>query len=147
MKIDKKYLEEIIKHCQKEYPKEACGILAGKIVQRSAKSVERIVSKVYRMKNISESPQTCYFMEPSEQFKVFKEMRKQNLELVSIYHSHTNTNAYPSKRDCDMAFYPEAIYIIISCSFNVQQKAFNEPEVRGFKIIEGEIKEEKINIE
>jgi hypothetical protein len=46
-----------------------------------------------------------------------------------------------------MAFYPEAIYVIISCSFNVQRKAFNEPEVRGFKIIEGEIKEEKINIE
>lgn len=136
IKIDKKYLLEIIQHCREEYPKEACGILAGKIVEHSILNIERI----YKMKNISENPETCYFMEPEEQFKVFKEMRNLNLKLVGIYHSHTGTSAYPSKRDVDMAFYPEAIYVIISL------KNFDNPDVRGFKIIEGKIEEEKIEI-
>lgn len=137
MKIDEKYLEEIIEHCKNEYPKEACGILAGKISHRL---MEKTVTKVYKMKNVSENPETCYFMQPEEQFKVFKEIRQLEIEMLAIYHSHTNTSAYPSKRDIEMAFYPEAVYIIISL------QDFDKPKIRGFKMTEGEIKEERIEI-
>ncbi|MCM8787422.1 MAG: Mov34/MPN/PAD-1 family protein, partial [Candidatus Omnitrophica bacterium] len=102
--------------------------------------------KVYKMTNVSENPETCYFMNPEEQLKVFKEMRKLGLEMIGIYHSHANSPAYPSQRDCELAFYPEADYLIISCSFNIQRSMFNEPEVRAFKITEGKIQEEKIII-
>lgn len=127
--LTKEELQEIIKHCQKEYPKEACGILAG----NNGKA-----SKVYKMANTSDNPQTCYFMEPGEQLKIFKEMRRLNLEMLGIYHSHSETEAYPSQRDCEMAFYPEASYIIISL------QNFDKPEMHAFKIVEGNIKEEKI---
>ena len=124
--------QEIIKHCQKEYPKEVCGILAGK---------ENKISKVYEMANISESPETCYLMNPEEQLKVFKEMRNLGIEMLGIYHSHSSSFAYPSRRDCEMVFYPEVDYVIISL------KDYNNPDVRAFKIIEGKIEEEKIEID
>lgn len=138
MKIDKEYLKEIIKHCQDEYPKEACGVVAGEIVKNKKCNMKRIAKKVYKMKNTSDAPETCYFMEPPEQFSVFKEMREMGYELLGIYHSHTNSPAYPSKRDMDLAFYPEAIYIIISLM------DFNCPQINGFKIVENKIYEEEI---
>ncbi|MFN3551070.1 MAG: Mov34/MPN/PAD-1 family protein [Endomicrobiia bacterium] len=142
--LTKQQYQEIINHAKEEYPKEACGILAGRTVQSSMFSVQRKVEKVYRMTNVSEKPEVCYFMDPQEQLKVFKEIRQLGLEMLGIYHSHSNTPAYPSQRDCELAFYPEASYVIIS--FNVQHSMFNEPEVRAFKIIEGKIEEDKVVI-
>lgn len=141
--LEKKQFQEVIKHCQKEYPKEACGILAGRYagqpsVPEQSEGNSGLVRKVYKMKNTSENPETCYFMEPKEQLKVFKEMRGLGIEMLGIYHSHSGTSAYPSQRDCEMAFYPEACYVIISL------QDFNNPDVRAFRIIEGKIAEEKI---
>ncbi len=141
--LEKKQFQEIRKHCQKEYTKEACGILAGRHVGQSSvpeqsEGNSSMVRKVYKMTNTSKNPETCYFMEPKEQLKVFKEMRGLGIEMLGIYHSHSGTSAYPSQRDCEMAFYPEVSYIIISL------QDFDNPDVRAFRIIEGKIKEEKI---
>jgi proteasome lid subunit RPN8/RPN11 len=161
MIIDRDALEQIIRHCQGEYPKEACGILAGKIspqsIVHSPQSIvysprpivdsqqstdhspqSKIVSKVYKMTNASESPETCYFMKPEQQLKVFKEMRQLGIEMLGIYHSHPSGPTYPSQKDVEMAFYPEVDYVIVSL------KDFNNPEIRAFKITEGKI-EESIN--
>jgi proteasome lid subunit RPN8/RPN11 len=141
--LKKKQFQEITKHCQEEYPKEACGILAGRYVgepsvPEQGEDTSGTVEKVYRMRNISENPETCYFMEPKEQLRVFKEMGRLGIEMLGIYHSHSGTSAYPSKLDCEMAFYPEASYVIISL------QDFNNPDVHAFRIIESRIQEEKI---
>lgn len=131
MIIDKGKLEQIIEHCQKEYPGEACGILAGK---------NNTVEKIYKMKNISETPDKFYFMDPEEQLKVFKNIRNLDMEMQAIYHSHVNSAPYPSKSDMEMAFYPECLYLIISL------KDMDNPCVRCFKIAGGRIEEDKIII-
>ncbi len=124
------YFEEVIEHSKREYPNEACGILAGKNGQ---------VKKVYPMTNIEKSPLT-YLADPREQFKVIKEMRKLGLELVGIYHSHPESEPYPSKRDLEMAFYPEAIYLIISL------KDIKKPKVKAFRIKDSQFEEVKIKV-
>ncbi|MCM8784924.1 MAG: Mov34/MPN/PAD-1 family protein [Candidatus Omnitrophica bacterium] len=129
--LTKEQYVSIVNHTKKEYPKEACGILAG---------INGRVIKVYKMANISDNPESCYFMKPEEQIKVFKEMRQLGIEMLGIYHSHSNTSAYPSQRDCELAFYSEVDYLIISL------KNFNNPEIRAFKIVKGKIYEEKIII-
>jgi len=131
MKISKKHLSEIVNHCEKDYPKESCGILAGK---------NNIVEKVYKMKNVSDKPEICYFMDPKEQINVMKEIRISDMELLAIYHSHINVKAYPSKRDIELAFYPDAFYIIVS----VFDKKFQEMNI--FKIINGEILDAEFEI-
>ena len=143
MKIDKVHLSEMIQHCQKDYPNEACGILAGKIRPECAEEGSRRhgkVEKVYQMINTDKSAST-YFMDPKEQLKVMKEIRNQGLEMVGIYHSHLETEAYPSAHDVELAFYPEVSYVIVS----INDK--NNPSIRSFKIMEGEISEEEVKIE
>lgn len=140
--LTKTQFNDIINHAKKEYPKECCGIVAGNVIQQSEVNSQqsKVVTKVYRMTNVSENPETCYFMKPEEQLKVFKEMRQLGIEMLGIYHSHAYSPAYPSQRDCELAFYPEADYIIISL------RDFSNPEVRAYKILEGKIVEEKIVI-
>lgn len=129
--LKKESLEQIVIQSKREFPNEACGILAGR---------EGRAGKVYAMSNIDKSPST-YFMDAKEQLLVMKEMRNLGLEMVGIYHSHVASPAYPSGHDVEMAFYPEASYVIVSLADK------NKPAVRSFKIKEGVITEEEIKIE
>ncbi len=127
--IDKKQFEEIVQSAQTAPTHEVCGILAG--------TADR-VTKVYRMKNTSETPEHCYFMDPLEQLKVLKDIRRQQLAMVGIYHSHPDSAAYPSARDVELAFYDEVHYLIVS----LRDKT--KPAARAFKITGGEISEQEI---
>jgi proteasome lid subunit RPN8/RPN11 len=91
------------------------------------------------MENIEKSP-VSFFMDPKEQIKVLKEMRNLGLEMIGIYHSHPQSEPYPSAKDISLAFYPEVSYVIISLKYK-------EPSVKSFKIKEGKVEEEKIEIE
>ena len=96
--LKKRAFQEIIAHCQGEYSKEACGILAGRpgpwikctgpddrCEPVGAREQEGKLSKIYKMVNTSEAPGICYFMDPKEQLKVFKEMRQSGIEMMGIY--------------------------------------------------------------
>lgn len=128
--LSKELFIQIGKHCKEELPDEACGILAGK-----ADSVE----KAYAMINADKSPEN-FIMDPAEQLKVMKELRNLGLEMVGIYHSHVASEAYPSARDIELAFYPEARYCIVTL------KDKNDPRMRAFRIKEGKITEEEVSI-
>ncbi len=123
-------LRRIYEHCDSEYPNEACGILAGH---------NGTVEKLYSMKNAEASP-SFYVMDPQEQFRVMKEMRQAGLHLVGIYHSHTGSQAYPSSTDVSLAYYPEAVYLIVTLLDR------NRPVSRGFTIIDGTITEVPVTV-
>jgi len=124
-------LKMITEHAIREFPNEACGILAGNQAR---------VKKVYEMVNAQKSPET-FFMDAREQLKVMKEIRNKGEEMIGIYHSHVASLAYPSSHDVELALYPEASYVIISI------KDKKNPSVRSFKIAEGKITEEELEIE
>lgn len=128
--LRKKFLDKIIAQSAKEFPNEACGILAGR---------DDKVERVYEMANADASPST-FLMEPKEQLKVMKEMRDSGIEMIGIYHSHVASHAYPSAHDVELALYPEASYAIIS----LENK--KNPVIRSFKIQEGNIREEDVRI-
>lgn len=137
--LNKKQIEELIEHSKKESPNEACGILAGKAHLKQSR-MDRKVEKIYQMINTDKSSKT-FFMDPKEQFKVMKEIRKLELEMVGIYHSHLETEAYPSAHDVELAYYPEVSYAIISI------KDKDKPSIRSFDVKEGKITEEEVKIE
>ena len=41
------------------------------------------------------------------------EIDDEGLDLGAIYHSHTRSAPYPSQTDINLAFYPDALYIIV----------------------------------
>lgn len=124
--IPKEIFDEMLAHCKENYPKEACGILAGNGNE---------VKKIYKMINIENSP-VSYMLDSKEQFRVMKEIRQENLSMLAIYHSHPTSMPYPSAKDVELAFYDVA-YIIISL-------ISEEPIAKGYSIKSGCIKE--INI-
>jgi proteasome lid subunit RPN8/RPN11 len=129
--LDKEKAKKLIEHAKREGPDEACGILAGAGSQ---------VKVVYEMTNTDKSA-TTFFMDPKEQLGVLKKIRNASLEMVGIYHSHPHTEAYPSAHDIEMAFYPEASYVIVSL------KDGDNPALRSFKIRDANVEEEKLEIE
>ena len=134
--LDKEKTKKLIEHAQKESPNEACGLLAGLVKEGDKTRCE--VKKVYEMTNTNKSP-TRFFMDPAEQLKVLKDIRSLGLQMVGIYHSHPHSKAYPSAHDVEMAFYPDASYVIIS----LEDK--KKPCVKSFRIAEGKITEEAIS--
>jgi len=123
-------LQKIIEHCDREYPNEACGILAG--------SGSR-VDTVYSLLNEKPSP-AFYRIDSKEHFRVIREMREACKELIGIYHSHTGSPAYPSSTDVELAYYPEAVYVIVSL---MDRK---NPLVKGYLICEEKITEVPLSI-
>ncbi len=129
--INQKDFLHILEHVISELPNEGCGILAGKRGR---------VILVYPATNTEKSPER-YLMDPREQADAIQDMRRRDLEIVGIYHSHVNGPAYPSQRDLQMAYYPDAVYVIISLEDP------ERPEIRGFWIREGTIREEEISFQ
>ena len=109
--IPKQFYDAMIQQALAEHPNECCGLLAGLSAGQEGKDSR--VTQIYKMTNTQHSP-VNYLMDPREQFVAFKEIRKKGLELLAIYHSHPNTQAYPSKTDVRLAYYPEAAYLILS---------------------------------
>jgi [CysO sulfur-carrier protein]-S-L-cysteine hydrolase len=128
--IKKTDLQSICEHCNREYPNEACGILAGR---------DGRVERVYPMIN-AEPGRNSYVMDPQQQFGVMKDLRRAGLDLVSIYHTHVSSEAYPSSKDIALAYYPESVYLIVSL---LDRK---KPRTRGFTIADGNIVEVPIKI-
>jgi proteasome lid subunit RPN8/RPN11 len=127
--IPRYLLNEVISHCQEVYPKEACGILAGK---------DGVVLKVYKMRNI-ENSNISYMMDSKEQFTVMENVRKEGLDMTAIYHSHPELDAYPSLKDTKLAFYPDSVYVIVSL-------LDREPKIKAFTIKEGKVEEVEVKV-
>jgi proteasome lid subunit RPN8/RPN11 len=125
MRLPKSFADAIIEQARSEHPNEACGLLAG---------TNGEATKLFRMTNAERSP-VIFRMEPAEQLRIFNEIDDAGLDLIAIYHSHTRSPAYPSATDVSLAYYPEAVYLIVSL------RDENAPEMRGFRITDGKVSE------
>jgi proteasome lid subunit RPN8/RPN11 len=125
-------LEAVVEHARLEFPNECCGLLAGRGTR---------VERLYRGSNIDRSPYT-YRLDPQEQLRFFKAIDAEGLELLGIYHSHTQSAAYPSKTDVARAFYPDAVYVIVS--LRDPQSPAEDVQVMGYRIRDGQIAEEEL---
>jgi proteasome lid subunit RPN8/RPN11 len=131
LKLRRAFADAIIEQARSEHPNEACGLLAG---------TNSAATKLYPMTNAERSP-VIYRMEPSEQLKVFNDIESSGLDLVGIYHSHTRSPAYPSATDVSLAYYPEAVYLIVSLADP------QAPDLRGFRITDGKVSEVELQFD
>jgi proteasome lid subunit RPN8/RPN11 len=129
--LDRATYDALIAHGWSDFPYEVCGLLAaedGRIVRH------------YEIPNAARS-MTYYSMDPKAMLHAIREIDDEDWELLAIYHSHTHTEAFPSPTDVALASYPETVYLIVS----LQQA--DEPVVRGFNIVGGEVTERTVYVD
>jgi [CysO sulfur-carrier protein]-S-L-cysteine hydrolase len=124
--------DKIVAHARADHPDEACGVLAG---PAGSDRPERFIP----MTNAARSP-TFYEFDSTEQFQVWKEMDERDEEPVVIYHSHTATEAYPSRTDISYANEPDAHYVLVST------RDPNDTEFRSYRIVDGQVTEEPVTV-
>ena len=130
--IPKDLYDKIVAHARADHPDEACGVLAG---LAGTGRPERFIP----MTNAARSP-TFYEFDSTEQFRVWKEMDERDEEPVVIYHSHTATEAYPSRTDIALAMEPGAHYVLVST------RDAKITEFRSYRIHENEVTEEPVTV-
>jgi proteasome lid subunit RPN8/RPN11 len=129
--IERHYIDEMIAHARQEAPLECCGVLGGR---------DGRVLKLYRATNAEQS-RYCYNIDSQELFDINRECEENGWQFLAIYHSHTASKPYPSPTDIRLAaLWPESLYFIVSLLTP------ENPEVRAFRIREGAVTEEDIEV-
>lgn len=95
--------------------------------------------KVFRATNAEASP-VRYGLDPREQYQIMTEIDRSGWTLGAIYHSHTRSPAYPSQTDVNLAFYPDALYLIVSLEDP------ERPDLRAFRIVDQKIDEVALEV-
>jgi proteasome lid subunit RPN8/RPN11 len=130
--LDAAILDAIVAHARRDHPDEACGIVAGP-------AGSDVPSRYIQMDN-AERSSTFYSFDSVEWLRVWREMDDRDEEAVVIYHSHTATEAYPSRTDIALASVPEAHYLLVST------REPDSTEVRSFRIVDGAVTEEPVEV-
>ena len=124
--------DEIVAHARRDHPDEACGVVTG---PAGSDRPERFVP----MLNAARSP-TFYEFDSHDLLALYREMESRDEEPVVIYHSHTATEAYPSRTDISLAQEPGAHYVLVS----TRDPA--EAEFRSYRIVDGTVTEEEVTV-
>ena len=123
-------LDQIVAQARAEAPNECCGIVGARDGRAAA---------VYPVRNAAASP-LRYEIDPKDQLRVFEALDDAELEIGAIYHSHTRSAPEPSQTDINLAFYPDAVYVIVGV-------AGEEDDIRAWRIVEGRVSEASLEVE
>jgi proteasome lid subunit RPN8/RPN11 len=132
LRIERSIHDAIVEHARRDHPDEACGVVAG------PEGSDRPV-RLVPMLNAARSP-TFYEFDSADLLALYKQMESNGEEPVVIYHSHTATEAYPSRRDVALAAEPGAHYVLVST------RDPDTTDFRSFKIVDGEVHEEPVEV-
>ena len=134
--IDQSTHDAIVAHARRDHPDEACGIVAGAIGSD-------LPTRHIPMLNAAMSP-TFYEFDSTDLLKLYRDMDDRGEDPVVVYHSHTATEAYPSRTDINLASEPEAHYVLVST-----RECGNDEgpfDFRSYRIVDGVVNEEEVRI-
>jgi proteasome lid subunit RPN8/RPN11 len=134
LNISQAHVDAMLAQSRAEYPDEACGVILGPLGKDHAIRLKPMI-------NAAHSP-TFYEFDPKDLLSLYREIDDNDEEIVVIYHSHTETEAYPSRTDIAYAGEPGAHYVLVS----TREEIAPATEFRSFRIIDGIVTEEKVSI-
>ena len=130
MRIGRALIDEMVAHAHEEAPNECCGLVA---------SDDGGAVRVYRARNAEHSP-VKYVVDPRDQIRIQNDIDDNGWDLGAIYHSHTRTEPFPSQTDINLARnWPDPLYVIVGV-------AGGEPDVRAFRIVDGQVSETALEV-
>ena len=134
LQISQGLVANLLAHARTDHPDEACGVIAG---PAGSDRPTRFIPMV----NAARSP-TFYEFDSSDLLRLYRELDSNDEDPVVIYHSHTSTEAYPSRTDISYASEPFAHYVLVSTRETGTEDG--PYELRSFRIVDGEVTEEEI---
>jgi proteasome lid subunit RPN8/RPN11 len=134
LEISRAFVDAIVEQSRQEYPDECCGVILGPVGTDKALRLKPMI-------NAAHSP-TFYEFDPKDLLALYREIDDNDEEIVVIYHSHTETEARPSRTDIAYAGEPGAHYVLVS----TREEIAPAIEFRSFRIIEGVVTEEEVSI-
>ena len=132
--ISRAIVDAILEQSRAEYPDECCGVILG---PAGADTPIRHIPMI----NAAHSP-TFYEFDPKDLLALYREVDDKDEEIVVIYHSHTETEAYPSRTDIAYAGEPGAHYVLVS----TREEIAPATVFRSYRIIDGVVTEEEVSI-
>lgn len=126
------HFEAMVAQALDDHPIETCGVIAGP-------AGTNLPLRLIPMRNIAKSERFFQF-DPQQQLQVWKEMDGRGEKPIVLYHSHTQSRAYPSREDVMYTAETQAHYVIISTNSLYGQK------IRSFRIIDGRVMEETVKM-
>ena len=130
MQIAADLLEQIVEHARRDAPNECCGV----VVTRDGRAEE-----VVALENLASSP-FRFEVDGLALLEVLDRAESSGAKLGVIYHSHTRSAPEPSQTDINLAFYPEALYVIVGLKSP-------EPDVRAWRIVDGQVSTATLEVE
>jgi proteasome lid subunit RPN8/RPN11 len=124
--------DAMVAHARRDHPDEACGVITG---------IGGAPARFLEMENAARSP-TFYEFDSAALLALYREMDDRDEEPFVIYHSHTATEAYPSRTDISYASEPGAHYVLVS----TREELGTSAEVRSYTIVDGEVTEEPVSV-
>ena len=122
--------EAIVAHARVGYPDEACGLIVGDAPAAAGGAALRFEAT----RNKAASP-FRYEIDPDDLYRLTVSTDDADEVFWGIVHSHTHTPAVPSPTDVGLAFYPDALYLLVSLA----DVATGEPGVRAWRVLDGEV--------
>lgn len=134
-------LQAMIDHARAEYPNEACGLVVGSAPAADGGRALRWAPT----RNKAASPYR-YEIDPDELLRLTIETEDADEVFWAIVHSHTHTPARPSPTDVGLAFYPDALYILVSLADEEADPISGAPSVRAWRIVDGAVHEVELRV-
>jgi [CysO sulfur-carrier protein]-S-L-cysteine hydrolase len=130
VRLPRSIAEAIAAQARAEYPNEACGLIVGDGYAAAGGSPLRYEA----CRNRAASPYR-YEVHPDDLFRVTVEADDADQVLWGIVHSHVRSPAVPSPTDIGLAFYPDALYLLVSLSAD-QAGPDGTPSLRAWRIVD-----------
>ena len=135
VRLSPELVEQMLEHARRDHPDEACGVITGADYSTPSRFIPMV--------NAARSP-TFYEFDSADLLQLYREMDDRDEVPAAIYHSHTATEAYPSRTDVAYASEPDAHYVLVSTS-----ECGNDEgpyELRSFHIVDGQVTEDVVVI-
>jgi [CysO sulfur-carrier protein]-S-L-cysteine hydrolase len=129
-------VEALVDHARAEYPNEMCGLIIGSAPAAEGGEALRFEAAV----NKAASPYR-YEIDPDDLYRIAVAADDADEVIWGIVHSHTHTPAVPSPTDLGLAFYPDALYLLVSLSDDEADPVTAAPSVRAWRIVDGAMHE------
>jgi len=135
-------VQALVDQARAEYPNEACGLIVG---DRPAAD-GGVALRYEPARNKAASPYR-YEIDPEDLYRIVVAADDADEVVWGIVHSHTHTPAVPSPTDIGLAFYPDALYLLVSLSDDEADPASGQPSVRAWRIVDAAIHEVELLVE